>query len=258
MLDELIRDDLYLVDKRDALRAVQGTLQGDRDDVPILTDGDRAFGVLNERGLVRSRLDLEEKLAHYAVGTKFLAPTSSLDEAVQVALTSGLPHVPVRDGDEVTGYVRSRDLALAVLDDDGMDLDAQELMKPGTVLRKTQRLGETLEVLRDRSEGVFPVTDEDGDLVGVLERAAVVRAGSKGGGRSGGGQRNWNDKGEVESRSDLPVAGLMTTHYATVGPRAGPDEIRRALDDFGYAVVVEGREPRGVLTPLTVLRALRG
>lgn len=259
MADLPIRDGFYTVDKRDSVRKVQGTIQGDRDDVPILVDDGVPFGVLNERGMVQSRIDLNEKLADYAVGTKVLAPDASVDEAVRVALTSGLRWVPVVDDGEAVGVVAADDLLLAVLEEEGGDVIAWELAQEGPLLQEGQTLGEAIRAFREDAGivHVLPVVDDQGHLSGGLDRRSVIRAQQKGE-RSDRRAINKDIGGEQESRSDLPVEGLADGHYGTLDPDDGPGAAADVVGDFGFAVVVEDREPDGVVTPLTGLRALRG
>lgn len=254
-----VRDDFYTVDKREPLRKVQGTLQGDRDEIPILVDEGRPFGVVNERGMVQSRIDLGEKLADYAVGTKLLTPDASLDEAIRVALTSGLRWVPVADDGEAVGYVTARDLLLEVLED--ADTTAWELGTEVPVLDEDQTLGEAIRAFREDAGvvHVLPVADAQGRVSGALSRRAVIQAQEKAGTQDRPMHKTTSGEqpGPQDSRSDWPVEGLSDGHYATLDPDDGAGEVAEAIEDFGFAFVVEDRVPQGVVTDITALRALR-
>lgn len=263
MTDLPIRDDFYTVDKRESVRKVQGTIQGDRDDVPILVDDGVPFGVLNERGMVQSRIDLNEKLADYAVGTKVLSPDSSVDEAVRVALTSGLRWVPVVDDGEAVGVVAADDLLVAVLEEEGGDVIAWELAKEGVLLEEGQTLGEAIRAFREEAKAlhVLPVVDDQGFLAGALARRAVIEAQQKTHDTGDRGMRKTSSgeqPGPQDSRSDWPVEGLADAHYEDVDPEDGPDRVADVIGDFGFAFVAAGRRAEGVVTGLTGLRALRG
>jgi Mg/Co/Ni transporter MgtE len=258
-----VRDDFYTVDKRDPLRKVQGAIQGDRDDVPILVDRGKPFGVLNERGMVQSRINLDEKLADYAVGTKLLTPGASLDEAVRVTLTSGLRWVPVAEDGEAVGYVAAEDLVLGVLEQDRTDTTAWELAGEAPILDEDQTLGEAIRAFREEAGTlhVLPVVDGQGKLSGALHRRKVIQA-QEMGAQSGSRPMHKRDPGEQsgpqDSRSDWPVDGLSEAHFETLGPDEGADAVADVLADFGFAFLAEDREPEAVVTPLTALRTLRG
>lgn len=262
MADLPVRDNFYTVDKRESVRKVQGTIHGDRDDVPILVDDGKPFGVLNERGMVQSRLDLDEKLADYAVGTKVLSPDASVDDAVRVVLTSGLRWVPVVDDGEAVGVVAADDLLLALLEDED-GVTAWDLAQEVPILEEGETLGKAIRAFREEAKAVhaLPVVDEQGHLSGALARRKVIEAQEKAehtGGRafhkSGGGEQ----PGPQDSRSDWPVEGLADAHFETVGPDDGAARVADVLEGFGFAFLAEGRTPSGVVTGITGLRALRG
>lgn len=260
MTSALVRDDFYTVDKREELRKVQGTIDGDRDDIPILEDDGKAFGVLNEKGMISSRIDLNEKLEDYAVGTKLLDPGAGLDEAVQVVLTNGTRWVPVVEDGEALGYVAARDLLVRVLEEDGMgNATAWDLARKAPVLEEETTLGEAIRAFREDAGvvHVLPVVDAHDNISGVLARRKVIQAQEKGE-RSSRRAISKEFGGEQESRSDWPVEGLADGHFQTVDPGDGAGPIAAAVDDFGFAIVVEGRSPQSVVTGLTGLRALRG
>lgn len=258
-----VRDDFYTVDKRDPLRKVQGTIQGDRDDVPILVDQGKPFGVLNERGMVQSRINLNEKLEDYAVGTKLLAPEASVDEAVRVTLTSGLRWVPVAEDGDAVGYVAAEDLFLAVAEEETREVTAWELAQDGPVLEEDQTLGAAIRSFREeaRTLHVLPVVDAQGKMSGAIQRRSVIEAqemedqsGSRPFHKDTGGEQ----PGPTDSRSEWPVDGLADAHFQAVGPDDGLGAVAEVVEDFGFAFVAEDREPQGVVTPLTALRTLRG
>lgn len=261
MADLPIRDGFYTVDKREPLRKVQGTIYGDRDDVPIIVDRGTPFGVLNERGMVQSRIDLDEKLADYAVGTRVLGPDASVDEAVKVTLTSGLRWVPVVDDGEAVGVVAADDLLLALLEE-AEGASAWDLAHHGSVLREGQTLGEAIRIFREEAKAlhVLPVADDQGALSEALARRSVIEAQEKSGTgnrpfhKTGGGEQ----PGPQDSRSDWPVEGLSDGHYQAVDPDAGPGRVADVIEGFGFAFVAEDREPTGTITGLSGLRALRG
>ncbi len=260
----LVRDDFYEVDVTESVRNVLGWIQGDRSDVPILMDDGEPLGILNERGMLSSRIDGREKVGAYLVGTRCLREDGDLTQAVNLVLTSGLAYLPVVDRDgALVGYVAGEDLAVEVVHrargDASRNLGPRALGEPveDPLVTRTS-LGEAINRLQGTTLPVLPVVDGDNrHLEGVLERSAAIEAEVLTE-HEAGGRGDRNDKGRNESRSNFPVEGLMTTHYATLQGDADPGAIVRALADFGYGVVADDGDPWGVVTPLTVLRALRG
>lgn len=255
---DLVRTGFFLVDKRDDISGLVGYLRGEVTDVPIVVDDGRPFGILNERGLLRSRVHPDAHVEHYVVGTRFLPAHGSAAEAVALCLTSALPIVPVEDHGTVVGFIRAEDLVKEMAAQAGSAVTAHEVQVPAEAVPESMGMEKAVHLLREASLPLLPVVDELGHLTGVLRRRDAVQLLFTDGleHRVGGDTGFGVGKGTVDHRSEVPVQAFMDSRFARVAPGAALGTVTKALLEFGDAVVVQGQRPAGVVTPWSVLRVL--
>lgn len=247
MIDHLVHTDFKVVDKREPMSSVAGYLNGDTERLPIITDQERPWGVLNEKGLMRTRLDPREHVGKYTVGTGTLSPHASVKEALRAFANTRVAYMPVQEDGRLIGYVAAVDL-LAEMPGGP---DAAHLAVEVPILRQDQTSGEALAVLRDISPGIVPVVDDGGYVTGVLDRRHMAQISLNRIDSSGhipaGGERQALGK-------NLELVGLMSEGVAMVAPEAGFQEVVRVLKEHGYAIVARDRKPLGVVTPAIALQ----
>lgn len=249
MIDHLVRHDFKAVDKREEVGTLAGFLRGETDEVPIVCDRGRPYGVVNEKRLLRSRLNPHQHLDRFVVATPVLSPGAEVEEALAVVAETWVPHVPVGEDGRLLGYVRATDLLREVADARG--LDAHRMMLETPFLAPGEPVGEVIHRFYNVASDVLPVVERSGRLVGVVARKdiAPLATDARPGGRKAAG-------GERESPRGAPIEGYVDDRFETVRPNARFDDVVEVLDDFGAAIVIGGdRVPRGVVTPESAAKA---
>lgn len=240
MIDHLVNTDYKVVDKREPVSTVTGYLNGDTDTLPIVTDGDRPWGVINERSFMRTSVTLGQRVESYTVGTGTLSPQAPLAEVARFFANTPVPHVPIEENGRLIGYLSATDV-LAEMPDGPT---AVHLMEEVASLRDDMRMGEAVHLFRGVQPSYLPVVDHEGRITGVMDRKTVAQIGlhrSRDDGRIAAG-------GEVDRTVDLDVKGFMTDAVATVRPDAPWQETVRVLKEHGYAIVAKDGKPLGVIT----------
>lgn len=242
-----VRTDFKAVDKREALHSVKGWLTGDTSKVPIVLDGDKPFGIVNERALMGRSLDLNAHVHQFTLSTRALKSTASIDDARKRMAEFRAAYLPVEDArGRLVGYVRAIDLAREGLNGE----NARDLAVPVTQLREEQTLGDALHAFQKEYVEFLPVLRRDGRVSGVMRRSDVLKM-----------EFNTGDKGRKDAGGEKftllndPVSGFMDQAPEFVPPETPGIALLETLDDVGYAFV-GSRDGRlmGVVTPETLFR----
>lgn len=241
MIDHLIRNDFKAVDKRDPIASLYGYLSGGVAGVPIVLDNEKAYGVVNEKRFLKSRLSAAQRIESYVIGTRTLAPGASLEQALHVVAESKIPHVPVTDGPRLVGYVRAIDL----LGEVDVEVPAERLMMEVPILSRDASVGEAMHHLHAVHAHVLPVVDANGRLSGVVTRGGLLPLATDA--RPDG--RKAANGNLVDPRASS-VEGYVDSDYTVVRADSTFDTVRRALLAHGFAIVVdESERPLGIITP---------
>ena len=246
-LSAFVRTDYKAVDKREPLHAVKGWLVGDTEKVPIVMDGDKPFGIVNERSLMGRSLALDAHVSQFALTTRALPLTASVEEARAKLAEFRAGYLPVVDArGKLAGYVTALDLARETLDGQR----ARDLAVPVTQLREESTLGDALHAFTKEYVEYLPVLRGDGRVSGVLRRSDVLKmefnAGDKGRKDAGG---------EKFTMLNDPVSGFMDEAPRFVPPDAGAEALLETLEEEGYAFVgVPQGRIEGVVTAETLFR----
>jgi CBS domain-containing protein len=243
-----VRTDFKAVDKRDALHSVKGWLTGDTTKVPIVLDGERPFGIVNERALMGRHMDLNAHVHQFTLATRAVTPETSIEDARRKMAEHRAAYLPVEDKrGRLAGYIRATDIFRA----DMNGQLARNLAVPVTLLRDDQTMGDALNAFAKEYVEFLPVVGRDGRIDGVLSRSEVLKM-----------EFNNGDKGRKDAGGEKirmlndPIRGFMDVAPAFVPPETGPEALLDTLDDVGYAIVgSETGKPVGVVTPETLFRA---
>jgi CBS domain-containing protein len=250
-LGPFLRTDFKAVDKRDGIHAVMGWIKGDTDKLPIVTDEGKPFGIVNDRAISTGRhLDEKAKLENYALVTRALPETASLEEVAARMSELRAAFLPIEDRKgKLRGYVSAIDVAR---ERGASGRTARELCVPIATLRGEQTVGEALHAFSQEYVDHLPVTDAHGRITGVVRRRDVVVLGA-----------NASDKGRMDAIGERrhptrdALAGFAQEARGLVGPDAGFDEVERALQSWGYALVQNGEgRVLGIVTAETLMRKL--
>lgn len=247
-LTPFLRTDHKAVDKRDELRTVMGWIAGESRKVPIVMDGDRPVGILNERALMARHLDQKAHIEPYMLPTKAL-PLDTMLEKVRARMSEfRAAYLPVEDKrGRLAGYVAAIDVARESLNGQR----AMDLALPVTPMREEQTMGEAVNLFGKEYVDFLPVARADGRITGVLPRRTVMRLELESGDK---GRRDAHGE-KIHPFKDR-VDGFMEQRPTMVLPNAGGPELLDTLDETGYAIV-QGTDGRmlGMVTPETLFRA---
>lgn len=245
-IHDLVRTDFKEVDKRDGLHSVMGWVKGDSDDLPIITDGGKPFGLVNDRALMSRRIDHHAKVEGYTLTTRALPMDATIDEAIARMAEYRAAHLPVERKGKLVGYVSAVDIAREA----GWAHAARELCVPITTLKEGQTMGDALHVFNQEYVDFLPVLDAQGRPSAVLPRKRVLQVGAEAGtkGRKDAG-------GEKFHLLNDPVGGF-TDQAVSLPADASQEDIWETLEEWGYALVHE-KDGRflGIITPETLARA---
>ncbi|MEA3200357.1 MAG: hypothetical protein QOE90_1785 [Thermoplasmata archaeon] len=249
-LSSYLRTDYKAVDKREGLHAVMGWLKGDADKLPIVMDDGKPFGIVNERALSSRRLDDKAKIENYALVTRALPQTASLDEVARRMSELRAAFLPIEDKrGKLAGYVSAIDVAR---ERGAATRNARELAVPVTALRAEQTLGEALHAFTHEYVDHLPVLDAAGRLQGVVHRRDVLVL-----------EANNADKGRMDAVSEKQrplkdaLGGFADDASGVVPAGAGFDAVAAAIESWGYALVQDGAgRIAGIVTAETLLRSL--
>jgi CBS domain-containing protein len=248
-IHDLVRTDFKEVDKRDGLHAVMGWVRGDTDQLPIIMDDGKPYGIVNDRALMSRRIDHRAKIEPYALTTRALPATATLDEAIARMAEYRAAHLPVEQKGKLLGYVSVVDVAREA----AWGRTARELCLPVTALRAGQTIGDALHVFTQEYIDHLPVLDAHGRPEGVLSRKRVLHVGSESGakGRKDAG-------GQKVHLLDDPIEGF-TDQSVTLRPDASQEVVLETLEEYGFAFVqdADGRF-LGIITPETLARSAPG
>lgn len=247
-IHDLVKTDYKEVDKRDGLHSVMGWVRGDTDRLPIVTDGGKPFGIVNDRALMGRRIDHNAKVEGYTLTTRALPPTASVEEAIGRMAEFRAAHLPVANDGKLLGFVSALDLVREA----GLDRAASDLCVPVRVLKETQTLGDALHAFNQEYVDFLPIADANGRVTTVLPRRSVLLM-----------EDNANTKGRKDAVANKfsyiqdPLAGF-TDQAVVLPPNASAEDVLEALEDFGYAIVndKDGRFV-GIITPETLARTVK-
>lgn len=245
----LLRTDFKAVDKRDGIHSVMGYVTGDNPKVPIITDGGKPYGILNDRAMIGTRLDPNAHVESYVLTTRALPQTASLGEVAARMAETRAAHIPIEDPrGKLAGYVSAIDVAR----EQGSDLAARELSVPVTTLTGRQTLSEAKHAFSKEYVDYLPVLNGEGRIAGILPRRAILTM-EAGTGHSRGRKDAGGEK--VSPMRESLVEGHVQP-ATIVGQDVAMDKILDLLEDNGHVAVIDRAERFiGIITPETLHRA---
>lgn len=249
-LSPYLRTDYKAVDKRDGVHSVMGWLRGDTDKLPIVVDDGKPFGLVNDRALTSRRLDDKTKLENYAVVTRALPETATLDQVAARMAELRAAFLPIEDKrGKLAGYVSALDVAR---ERGANDRAARELAVPVAHLTKDSTLGDAVHLFAQEYVDHLPILDANGQLHGVVHRRDVLLMSADSG-----------DKGRMDAQGEKihalrdRIDGFAEDAQGIVGPAERFDAVAECLESWGYAFVRNGDgRVQGIITPETLMRAL--
>ena len=247
-IDPILRTDFKAVDKRDAIHNVWGWLTGDSAKVPIIMDGQKPFGVVNGRSLMSRRIDPSAHLEQYALPTKALPETATLQEISQRMAHLRASHMPIEDKKgKLRGYVTSVDVARAQANAGS----AADLAVPVTALKMGHTVGDALHAFQSEYVDWLPIMNGSGRVENVIGRRSILNIEANG--ANGRGRKDNN--GEKLNALEAPLDGFAEDVVFRLPSGASQEDVFQSVEKNGY-VVIEGAGGRfvGMVTAATLLR----
>ncbi|MHB8584540.1 MAG: CBS domain-containing protein [Thermoplasmatota archaeon] len=250
-IDELVRTDFRAIDKREELRVLIGWLRGEAREVPIICDGRRPYGVLNERSILNSQFSPAEKIERHVTGVPVLAPGTAVVDASQSIAENRVPFLPVGTEKGATGYVRAVDLIRkqASL---FRGSTAEQLLVPVPIIDTTATMSDVIHHMRKAVALGLPVVNPEGVLSGVVrfEDAMELLTDARRQGRR-------DMDGNAERPRFDAVADLVDGTFQTVSPTASLQTILAALEEDDTVIVADAAgHVTGALTAASVASSL--
>ncbi|PSP74324.1 CBS domain-containing protein [Halobacteriales archaeon QS_3_64_16] len=222
----------------------------------IVTDGDEYAGIITQRALLQSHVEDSTKAAALAGSAPKIERTEDVRDVARMLIEGDTKVAPVFENGELWGVVSADGLLGAVLE----HLDALTVSEIYTAevatIREDTRVGQAINLLRERGVSRLPVCNENGLLSGMVTTHDIVDVVVRKMDNPTTGERS----GELDRMLDLPIYDIMNSPVETVTPDTSVEEAVSRMFEYDYdglAVTPSGDDTvAGVLTKTDVLRAL--
>lgn len=105
-----------------------------------------------------------------------IAPDATLRQALDLMRARGIHHLPVLEGDKLTGIVSEHDLLLAAANFGATDLPIAEIMKrPVTCISAASSVPQAARLLARKRIRSLPVLDRKKNLVGIITETDLFK-----------------------------------------------------------------------------------
>lgn len=217
-------------------------------DVIILTDDKGYKGVLTQKELNRTQLDVEHTKAKTLMrAAPKINPKTSLGEAARLMLQSSLYHLPVFENNKLVGIVKSSDLIESTIDLID-DYQAEEIMtKPLKSITSDKSLKHALIMFREN--GISRLAVKDDEIIGMISLHNVVGQAMTPIERPGFGQNF-----KKTTSLDVPVSSLMKKQVITASKTATPRQIFELMKEHNVSSVIIGEQ--GIITRKDLLETI--
>ncbi|MFT4261644.1 MAG: CBS domain-containing protein [Candidatus Woesearchaeota archaeon] len=218
-------------------------------DVIILTDQKGYKGVLTQKQLNRTQLDIENTKAKTLMRTApKISPKTTLGEAARLMLESNLYHLPVFENNKLIGVVKSSDLIEATIDIIA-DYRADEIMtKPLKTINEDKTLKHALILFRENAISRLAVTQED-KIIGMISLHDVVGQAITPIERPGFGQTF-----KKTTSLDVHVSSIMKKQVVTAKKEFIPREIFELMKQKDVSSIVISN--KGIITRKDLLETI--
>jgi CBS domain-containing protein/ribosome-associated translation inhibitor RaiA len=223
----------------------------------IVTDDGEYAGVIGKKQLVRSHVEDDTKAEKMMVSAPKVGRTDDVREVARVLVEGDTKIAPVFEAERLWGIVTTDAILEAVLE----NLDALTVEQIYTenviTINESNRIGQTINLLREHSISRLPVLDDDGLLSGMVTTHDIVDVVVRDMDKATRGDR----AGEIDRVLDIPAYDIMSSPVATTTQSESVrDAVQRMLENDYTGLVVtpadDDREVIGILTKTDVLRAL--
>lgn len=239
-MDENWLDKARLLDKSAEVHTVDGWLNGDTAVAPVIADRKRPYAIVHTRSILGRNLNGPTHLNKVAWPVPTLTPDEPEASVIAKFADSTAPYLPVCQGNKLAGVVHASRVAGSLNAPTRYDTSAAALAPDASMQAAAKAFAST-------TAAQLPVV-EGGRVVGLLRRQTVLQFQS----RSAQPRDRLDRRGELMDLSAEPVSGHMDGAWMSCGPLG---DIGELLREAGYAIVVEGGLFKGMVTPISTLRA---
>jgi predicted transcriptional regulator len=243
------------VQRKDPVSRILGYLKGQSNSLPIVFNGERCYGFINEGLLISTKLDMNQQLKGFDTNVKTMNDSKSASDIAEEMLRSYCPYAPFGENDReesIFGYIKACAVINELLKEKSLNKDAGSISKPVVVLNKDDSVGKAINFLKNFR--AVPLVDVTEKLYGCIEQ--------RGNFLELAADRERPRRGTYMSTKDESIFKKPVIHYATKSAPACEtssavgQEIIDTLDTYGYCFVCRASRPVGILTPLDVLKVL--
>jgi len=239
MIGKLVRKDFKLVDKNDEISKVFGYFYGEAD-FPIVMDGKKPWGIIDERRLVKTKLSKKEKIKDFVVGVPKLDATYSIEKAKQKMVKSGVDTIIVTSEKDVLGYVNAIDIIKKI----GLNGKAENFMRHIEPIDENESIGNAINQMKKANEKIIPVLS-NGKFYGILGVKNILRIITT-------HKKITDYHQERTTLLDAPVKGYAEAVIIN-NPNDDIEEIIDVLEKQGFAVICKNKEYVGIIEPMDLL-----
>jgi len=236
-----MRKDFKNIDKNEEITSIFGYFYGEGC-FPIVMDGKKPWGVVDERKLIKSKLSGKEKLKDFVVGVPKIDATYSISKSKEKMKKSGAEIMIVTSGKNVIGYITVVDIAKKL----GIKARAREMMEEKNGIEENMEIGEAINIMRRRGERILPVVGKEIFLgvIGVKNILKLITTHEK--------ITDYHQ--EKISLLSAPVKGFMESGIITSRPSDEGRKIIKIMEKQGFAVVCKNRKYMGMIEPSDLLK----
>jgi CBS domain-containing protein len=222
----------------------------------IVTEGEEYAGIITQRALLQSHVEDSTKAAALAGSAPKIDRTEDVRDVARMLIEGDTKVAPVFESGELWGVVSADGLLGAVLEHLDALTVSQIYTEDVATIREDTRVGQAINLLRERGVSRLPVLNENGLLSGVVTTHDIVDVVVRNMDNPTTGERS----GELDRMLDLPIYDIMNAPVETVTPDTSVREAVSRMFEYDYdglAVTPRGADTvAGVLTKTDVLRAL--
>lgn len=243
MLESIVRKDFRKFDKNDKISRIFGYLY-EGGDFPIIMDNKRAWGVIDKRRLLKSKLSGKEKIKDFVVGVPKMDATYSVEKLISRMKKSGVDTVIITRNKELIGYITSIEIAKIV----DMKKNAESLMRFEETVNEDDEIGDAFSLMRRKGKEILPVLSgkKFSGIIGIKNILKLLTTHDK--------ITDYHQ--EKISLLTAPVKGFMEYGIKTCSPLDGKDEIIKIMEEQKFVVVCKNREYLGLIEPMDLLKGL--
>lgn len=242
MIGEIVRKDFKLIDKKDEISKIFGYFYGESD-FPIVMDGKKPWGIVDDRQLIKTKLAGNEKIKDFVVGVPKLDATYSLEKAKQRMVKSGVDTIIVTSEKEVVGYLTAIDIAKKY----EIEKNAELMMRYVEGIDENEEMGEAINLMRSQNARLLPVLSKN-KFAGIIRIKNILRLITT-------HEKTTDYHQEKTTLLEAPIKGYIE-EAITCHPKDSAKEVIDIMEKQGFVVVCKNREYLGIIEPIDLLKVI--